>query len=246
MEFPPHVTAPGDRRPAGLVVHQSALTPGAVRIHWGIAVTSPARTLLDCAPAPSSKQLSRAVNDARHSGHMTLGQLAEVCERSRNRPDRRLLFSFVNAPSGPTRSEFEDAFLAFCQRYGLPRPLVNRRICGHRADAFLRDEGVIVELDGVQFHDDRGALEADRDRDAEMLAAGLVTVRITRERLTQRPGCEAKRRLAILTQRRSRLPRERLVLMAQYAPRRPPDGANLGRCRGGLTSAELTHSLSST
>jgi hypothetical protein len=49
----------------------------------------------------------------------------------------------------------------------------------------------MVELDGVQFHDDRGAFEADRD--AEMLAIGLVTVCITWERLTQRPGREAKR-----------------------------------------------------
>jgi predicted transcriptional regulator of viral defense system len=46
-----HVTVPGDRDPAGVRVHRSrTLSPRNVRTRLGIRLTSPARTLLDCAP----------------------------------------------------------------------------------------------------------------------------------------------------------------------------------------------------
>ena len=44
-----------------------------------------------------------------------------------------------------TRSAFEDRFLAFCQRYGLPRPLVNHSINGYEVDIYFEAERVIVE-----------------------------------------------------------------------------------------------------
>ena len=60
---------------------------------------------------------------------------------------------------------------------------------------------MIVELDGAEFHLDRHAFESDRDRDADLLAAGYVTVRITWERLTQQPAREAARLKTILDAR---------------------------------------------
>jgi hypothetical protein len=44
----------------------------------------------------------------------------------------------------------------------------------------------------------RDRFESDRDRDAEMLARGLVTVRITWERLLRWPEREAERLRRIL------------------------------------------------
>ena len=52
---------------------------------------------------------------------------------------------------------------------------------------------MIVELDGWAFHRDRVSFESDRNRDADTLAAGLVTVRITWERMTTEPQHEADR-----------------------------------------------------
>ena len=86
----------------------------------------------------------------------------------------------------PTRSEFEDAFLRFAARYGLPTPEVNQRVAGHEADALFRKHRLIVEpaptakpLVGYEFHKGRGAFESDRDRDADTLDAGHATVRPT-------------------------------------------------------------------
>ena len=57
---------------------------------------------------------------------------------------------------------------------------------------------MIVELDGYDYHRDQEAFEDDRDRDAENLAHGLVTVRMTETRLTKTADREADRLHRIL------------------------------------------------
>lgn len=198
----PHVTSATDRRPARIAVHRSrTLTRVDVRTNFGIRVTSLARALLDSAPRLT--RLTRLVNEALRSPYMTAGQLADVVDRCPTHRGARLLKPFVTAPTGPTRSEFEDRFLAFCKRYGLPTPLINTIVCGYEVDALFAAERVIVELDSWHFHNDRGAFERDRNRDADLLAAGFVTVRITWERLVERPAEEAARLRQIFAMQRT-------------------------------------------
>ena len=73
-----------------------------------------------------------------------------------------------------------------------------RPMIGYVVDALFVAERVIVELDSKEFHMDPIAFEADRERDAEMLLHGFVTVRVTWERIEQRPRREAERLHAIL------------------------------------------------
>jgi very-short-patch-repair endonuclease len=201
---PFHVTVAHHRRRSGIVTHECpSLARTDVRTQLGIRVTSPARTLLDCAPDLAPRGLARAVNDARVRGLVSPDDLAEVVRRFSRHPGRARVASLIGAGNGPTRSEFEDRFLAFCERFGLPRPQVNARVCGYEVDALFAAERVIVELDGWDFHQDRGAFERDRNRDADMLAAGLVTVRITWARMTGSPRKEAARLSSILAQRRA-------------------------------------------
>jgi very-short-patch-repair endonuclease len=202
-DVPFEVTAPSDHRRAGIRVHRStALARQDVRMHLGIRVTSPARTVLDVAPGLSDPALRRVVREARLSPYMRDEALADVVARFPRHPGAARLKPFNEAPSGPTRSEFEDAFLAFCDDHGLPRPRTNVRIAGHLVDAVFDAERVIVELDGYEFHGGRDSFETDRDRDADTLATGHATVRITWERMTRRSRREAKRLLAILEKRR--------------------------------------------
>ena len=176
--------------------------PADIRRHLGIITTSPARTLLDVAPRLGEVALSRAVNDLRISGQLGNDELARLVERMPRHPGAKLLRPFVECPTGPTRSEFEDAFLDFAQRYGLPRPEGNVKVAGYEVDALFRQERVIVELDGFDYHRDRTSFEADRERDADTLAHGHLTVRITWERLRGSEAPEAERLLAILEERR--------------------------------------------
>jgi hypothetical protein len=193
------VTIPGDRRTKGICVHRSkSLQPRDLRTHQGIRVTSPARTLLDCAPALTNRALTRAVNEALLSKRLKRWHLAELLERSGSHPGARLLTPFLTHGDGPTRSEFEDSFVEFCERFGLPGPKVNTRVAGHEADAFFEAERLIVELDSYEYHSSRDAFARDRDRDADTLVAGCGTVRITWERLMGAPGKEAIRLQKIL------------------------------------------------
>jgi very-short-patch-repair endonuclease len=200
---PFEVTAPSVRQRPGIRAHRAALQPRDVRHQLGLRVTSPARTLLDIAPRMSEKALTRAVNDLRRQGYLRLHQLADVVSRFPRNPGSGRLRPFLDAPTGPTRSEFEDAFLAFAERFGLPRPQVNVRIGRYEVDVWFPREQVIVELDGWDFHRSRASFESDRERDAEMLARGLVTIRITWEQLIRHPEQVAERLLQILRARRA-------------------------------------------
>jgi very-short-patch-repair endonuclease len=63
-----------------------------------------------------------------------------------------------------------------------------------------RCQRLIVELDGRRFHDHSRSFESDRDRDANLLAAGYRVVRVTWRRLIQQPEREAARLRALLDQ----------------------------------------------
>ncbi|HEY2652117.1 MAG TPA: hypothetical protein VGI50_09365 [Solirubrobacteraceae bacterium] len=106
------------------------------------------------------------------------------------------------APTRPTRSQLEDDFLAFCERWELPRPQINVLVAGREVDAWFPEERVIVELDGWAFHSDRDAFEGDRDKDATALALGIPTIRLTDQRMKSQPKAEAARLHRILAARR--------------------------------------------
>jgi hypothetical protein len=168
---PLEVTAPHARRHDGVRVHRSrTLTRADVTRHYGIPTTT---------PAPRSRTwragaaLTRAVNDAR------LRHLIRV-----------------DAETGPTRSVFEDAFLAFVDRHGLPRPEVNQIVAGYEVDMLWRPQRLIAELDGRAYHED--SFEEDRERDAALTVAGFRVVRVTWRRLTGQEEREAGRFRALL------------------------------------------------
>ena len=95
-------------------------------------------------------------------------------------------------------TELEDAVLAFCDRFDFPRPETNVYIAGYLVDALFREQRLIVEVDSYEWHSGRQAFESDRDRDADTLVAGYYTIRITHERMHDRPKQEAARLRAIL------------------------------------------------
>ena len=202
---PLEVTVAGQRRLRAITVHRSrTLAQRDATRQLGIAVTSPARTLLDCAPRLSEKGLSRAVNEALLSRYLHRPALAELLHRCGHLEGARRLARFAGPRQGPTRSELEDAFLSFCRRYGLPQPAVNVKVGGYEVDAFYEAEQVIVELDGWEYHSSREAFEQDRERDANAIAGGIPTVRVTWERIHKAPQREAARLDAILASRRAR------------------------------------------
>jgi hypothetical protein len=201
-DMPLEVIAPTVHTHTGIRVHRSrTLTREDITRQLGVRVTTPERTTLDIAPRLHDKRLKRVVNDARHAGYLHLDALADVLARNPTHPGAKRLRPFVETRTNPTRSPLEDDFAVFCRRYGLPAPVTNTYLFGREIDVWFPVERVIVELDGRRFHED--TFESDRDRDADMLAAGIVTVRITDKRMKQNPEREASRLNTILEARRN-------------------------------------------
>jgi very-short-patch-repair endonuclease len=173
---PIEVTAPTKRHRPGITVHRHRLIDAEITRHWDLPVTTPARTLKDLAGILTPAALTRAVNDARLSSILNVDDLPPTLRRDQS--------------PRPTRSFFEDAFLRFLRRHRLPTPEVNTIVAGYEVDMLWRPQRLIAELDGQQHELE---FESDREKDANLVAAGHRVVRVTWERLTDRPAAEAAR-----------------------------------------------------
>jgi very-short-patch-repair endonuclease len=65
-------------------------------------------------------------------------------------------------------------------------PEVNARVGNYTADFLWREQRVIVELDGYDYHRGRAAFERDHERDAEHQRMGYLVIRITGRQLRHR------------------------------------------------------------
>lgn len=184
----------GDRRLPNLTIHRPrSLTQRELTTHLGIRVTSPARTLFDVAPRLNDRQLKRDVNNALHSKFLTTGHLAELIVRHPGHPSTVRLRYFVTTEGGPTLSDWERAFPAFCESQDLPPPVMSRKAGRHTPDASWPRLGIVIELDSWEFHNTRVDFEVDRDRDFDYVLDELVPVRLTWERMIGTPDQEGAR-----------------------------------------------------
>ena len=199
-ECPPNrvdVTATYDHSRGGIVFHRSRrLNADDVTRRHNIPVTTLARTIIDLASMLDTRALARALNEAR----IRHGLRDEALQRSL--PGRKgiaHLRSLIERNDAPTRSALEDRFLELVTRHNLPRPEVNQRVAGYEVDMLWREARLIVELDGRRYHHTR--FEQDRERDAELIAAGYRVVRITWRRVVEAPERESARLARMLAAR---------------------------------------------
>jgi very-short-patch-repair endonuclease len=195
-----HVTVPrsgGRRRRAGIVIHRvSALPPEERALHRRIAVTSPARTILDLATQLPPRQLERAIDEAERLGLCSEENLDEIVHAHFGRPGAGALGALLRKHrpgSTATRNDFEERFLGVCRRYRLPQPEVNVPLLDYVVDFLWREARLVVEVDGRATHGTRRAFQQDRDRDGRLTVAGYRVVRFTWWDVTRRPSVVADR-----------------------------------------------------
>lgn len=85
------------------------------------------------------------------------------------------------------RSLLEGIYLDLVERGVVPPAELNVDVLGHEADLVWRLQGVVVELDGYEFHRGREAFEADAMRNNRMRAEGWSVLRITWRMLNGSP-----------------------------------------------------------
>jgi very-short-patch-repair endonuclease len=192
----PEVTRP--KHAAGrphLVVHESALPPDEIVRVRGIPVTSVPRTMLDLAGMLSARDVERAWNEMEVGEHRDRLSVPTLLERYPGRKGSLLLARLADRktlPVGITRNDFEEAFLAFVDARGLPRPRMNAHVAlrgrFYEIDCFWEELRVAIELDGGKVHGTGQAFEKDRERDRILTAEGFTTSRITWHHLHDTPA----------------------------------------------------------
>lgn len=155
-----------------------------------IPVTTVARTLFDLAEVSDRSALERAFEAAERRELLDMEAVRLTCRRNPGRRAHRQLRSLLPSLSRvePIRSELERLFHRVCRLSNLPRPQVNARVGRFEVDAFWPDAGLVVEVDGWEFHRTRAAFERDRARDAALIVAGYRVIRITWRQVRDDPA----------------------------------------------------------
>jgi very-short-patch-repair endonuclease len=157
-----------------------------VRHHHGFPLTSPARTLIDCASRPDIDHL---LNEARARKLVKDSDIYAAMDRSPGRKGVKALRALLVAEkdSGFTRSRAERILKRLVREADLERPIFNTRVEGVEADAYWPRRKIVVEVDSYQFHGHYQAFQRDRAKANKLIAAGYVVLRFTWFQLTERP-----------------------------------------------------------
>jgi hypothetical protein len=191
-----HVTTPSKSRSRGAIRRHFAHLPAdEVSQCEGIPVTTAPRTLFDMAadhPVDVVEHGLRESERLRLYDALSLEHLLERYPRRKgSRTVRECLRRRRELPAGVSREALEARFLAFLDRFGLPRPRLNAWIAlgphRYQVDCLWPDQKVIVELDGYETHGTWSAFQSDRDRDRRLLAAGYRGPRVTWHQLQAIP-----------------------------------------------------------
>jgi len=204
------VTTPKPRRSRRPYrVHCSVLRADERTVREGIPVTSLARTYLDLAATERLRTVKRVLDRASDIGAFDLGPVQAVlagCPDHPGRPKLRAALDLYEERPVFTRSGLERRFLEVVREAGLPEPSMNRFVAGFEIDAYWEAERFGVELDVYATHGSRLSFEEDRERDDELLLAGIETTRITGPRLDREPGAVVESLRRHLARRASTAP----------------------------------------
>jgi very-short-patch-repair endonuclease len=198
---PLHVSTPTDRRPADLVIHRRPWITDHTTHRHNIRVTNPTLTLIDLATLLIDDELEAAVNTADRRNVIDPETLRRGLDRFGGQRGvarlRRLLDHHTR-----TDSHLERRFLRLVRRSGLPEPLTQQVVRGHRVDFLWPDLLLIVETDGLTYHRTAAQQAKDRARDHDLFTAGYTVLRFTHAQVITDPdhvvrilsGADAPRR----------------------------------------------------
>lgn len=182
-----HVTIPEARRidpQPRLVVHRARqwddthalfnLTPARTRVE---------RTIIDLLRGTSSEaQIVALVTDLARARLTTPDKVLEALSLAPRIPRRRLTLALLTEAMSGVHSVLEHHFLHVVRRHGLPQPRLQARVelpdgTVYYLDTLFDPYGVVVELDGLEWHGSADAQDRDRRRDNAHALLGRTPLR---------------------------------------------------------------------
>ena len=187
----------------GVVLHRpSDLVDLRSTTRRGIATCNPLRCLVDLG-AVDEHLVEPALEAMLIDGLVSVRSITATLERHRER-GRHGISALDQAVAdlalgdGRPDSTLEAKMARLFDNIGISGWVFHRRIAGHEVDFALPEARIVVEVDGWATHGTRAQFEHDRQRDAELVAAGWVVLRFTWLQVTRKPGWVAARILAAL------------------------------------------------
>ncbi len=174
----------------GIIVHRiKQIDERDVRLEQELWVSSPARAVLEIAATASDRELTSAIDRGLANRLFTPRELDDVLARYRPCRGAARLAEILGDPTATavSRSKPEKALLRLIREAGLPMPDTNVPFGPFELDFLWRREGLVVELDGYNFHRGPDAFRRDREKDLAVRNAGLVMLRFTGEHVLKRP-----------------------------------------------------------
>jgi predicted transcriptional regulator of viral defense system/very-short-patch-repair endonuclease len=187
-----HVTCRRSRhaeRP--FVTHTADLARADLARRDGIPVTSLARTILDLAVDSRPRTVGRFIRQADDDKNFDLRAMEDLLDRTkghRGQAKVRAALEIYDETPAFTRSDLEKRFHEVVIAARLPAPSMNCFVAGFEIDAYWAEARFGVELDIFGTHGSRLSFEEDRERDDELLLAGIETTRVTGPRLAREPN----------------------------------------------------------
>lgn len=196
-------TARADPRP-GVAVHRVRhLDRVDVHRAYPIVVTTIPRTIVDLADVLDWTAFRAAVDNL---PKLRLEKVREAQARSPNRTGAPLVKRLIEADDAHTKSEFERRYTSFTTRLSLPRPdHRNVRVAGHQADCVYDGARLVVELDGRAYHQRRGQMRRDRQRDFDYQMHGYRIIRLVWDDLHPREEAATARKIRAMLRTLPRL-----------------------------------------
>lgn len=161
----------------------------------GVPLTSPARTIVDCAGILNGPAVAGVIEEAAVRGLLDIAAIDRVLDGPRRRGSRKLLRTLEPwrryRRGIKLRSRMEARLLRLLGERGLPVPETNAKLrLDHKTyevDFLWRGQRLVVETDGGRFHDNPAAGKRDSERNRAFDAAGYEIPRLGWEDLRDRP-----------------------------------------------------------
>lgn len=165
-----------------------------------IPVATPARIMVDLAATEDEATVRRAFREADRQKRLVFRELQAALGSRHGRKGSGLLVALIDkaTEAQPTKSEFEEIWVDFCDEHGIPAPSMNETVGGSEVDSSWPGTPVIVELDSWAWHSDREAFERDRAKWEKLQVAGYSVLPVTYRRLADDPEGVAASVLALL------------------------------------------------
>jgi hypothetical protein len=184
-----------------LLPHRASILRQMQRTRNGVAVTSPARTLVDLAGVVDEETLQRVVEHAFRRRLASIGELRRVLQwmPARGKTGTGTMGQLLERGiwNADAQSELERQALAMFRGFGLPTPKCQYMVIegdhslGTVDFAWPRAK-VIVEAEGFQFHSGREAWERDIARYNALVFHGWKLMRLTQADLQDEAEAFAK------------------------------------------------------